>query len=425
MKKSLIVTLALVFVLGIAGTAFAANPFVDVPAKHWSYDAVAKLAQAGIVDGYGDGTFKGDKTMTRYEMATVVAKAMAKSDKADAEQKAAIDKLAAEFSAELANLGVKVAALEKKAAADTVNVTGYARVRYEHTKNDATPNAAASVSNTLRARLFFNGQINDAWTWGGRLQVDHNMMGNDAIANTLNWNNHAEINNAYVSGPIGGSVATFGRFDFLPNYGLMLDSTINGAKFSFGNVVKADVYAGKFQRDSVNRANGQITGDDNFYGAAFKYAVASNTNITAGYYNAKNSGRVFNKNTSDSLTAYELGFDTKFNEDWAFQAGYGKTNVDDKNKAYFAQVNYKGADKAKVGSWGAYLNYRKLDQFGTMKTTFDNAFATNGGGQGYEVGFNYAPMANTVWTTKYSEVKSTTNDTGKSKYFSTYVEFWF
>ena len=110
MKKSLIVTLALVFVLGIAGTAFAANPFVDVPAKHWSYDAVAKLAQAGIVDGYGDGTFKGDKTMTRYEMATVVAKAMAKSDKADAEQKAAIDKLAAEYSAELSNLGVKVAA---------------------------------------------------------------------------------------------------------------------------------------------------------------------------------------------------------------------------------------------------------------------------------------------------------------------------
>ncbi len=42
MKKNLIVALALVFVLGIAGTAFAAaNPFVDVPAKHWAYDAVS------------------------------------------------------------------------------------------------------------------------------------------------------------------------------------------------------------------------------------------------------------------------------------------------------------------------------------------------------------------------------------------------
>ena len=51
MKKNLIVALALVFVLGIAGTAFAAaNPFVDVPAKHWAYDAVTKLAQAGILE---------------------------------------------------------------------------------------------------------------------------------------------------------------------------------------------------------------------------------------------------------------------------------------------------------------------------------------------------------------------------------------
>ena len=112
MKKSLIVTLALVFILGIAGTAFAAaNPFVDVPAKHWAYESVSKLAAAGIVDGYGDGTFRGDKTMTRYEMAQIVAKAMAKSDKADAQMKATIDKLAVEFAAELNNLGVRVAKL--------------------------------------------------------------------------------------------------------------------------------------------------------------------------------------------------------------------------------------------------------------------------------------------------------------------------
>ena len=62
MKKNLIVALALVFVLGIAGTAFAAaNPFVDVPAKHWAYDAVSKLAKAGILDGYGDGTYRGER----------------------------------------------------------------------------------------------------------------------------------------------------------------------------------------------------------------------------------------------------------------------------------------------------------------------------------------------------------------------------
>ncbi|MBP2665013.1 MAG: S-layer protein, partial [Firmicutes bacterium] len=108
MKKSLVVMLTLIFILGIAGTALAANPFSDVPAGHWAYSAVNKLATAGIVDGMGDGTFKGDKTLTRYEMATFVARAMAKEDKATAEQKALINKLAQEFAGELQGLGVRV-----------------------------------------------------------------------------------------------------------------------------------------------------------------------------------------------------------------------------------------------------------------------------------------------------------------------------
>ena len=66
MKKSLV--LAMAMALGVSATAFAANPFSDVPAGHWSYASVSKLAAAGIVDGYPDGTFKGDNLMTRYEM---------------------------------------------------------------------------------------------------------------------------------------------------------------------------------------------------------------------------------------------------------------------------------------------------------------------------------------------------------------------
>ena len=76
MKKSLVFAMAMA--LGVSATAFAANPFSDLPAGHWAYGAVAKLAAAGVVDGYPDGTFKGDKTMTRYEMAQIVAKALAK-----------------------------------------------------------------------------------------------------------------------------------------------------------------------------------------------------------------------------------------------------------------------------------------------------------------------------------------------------------
>ena len=55
MKKSLV--LAMAMALGVTASAYAANPFSDVPAGHWAYDSVNKLAAAGIVDGYGNGTF--------------------------------------------------------------------------------------------------------------------------------------------------------------------------------------------------------------------------------------------------------------------------------------------------------------------------------------------------------------------------------
>ena len=106
MKKTLFAAVALS--LGVTASACAAaNPFSDVPATHWAYDSIAKLSAAGVVEGYGDTTFGGDKLLTRYEMAQIVARAMAKGAK--------VDELGAEFADELDNLGVRVANLEKRA----------------------------------------------------------------------------------------------------------------------------------------------------------------------------------------------------------------------------------------------------------------------------------------------------------------------
>ena len=157
MKKSLV--LAMAMALGVTASAYAANPFSDVPAGHWAYDSVNKLAAAGIVDGYGNGTFGGDRLMTRYEMAQIVAKAMAKG--------ANVDRLAAEFADELDSLGVRVAALEKKA--DNVKITGNIRAHYADYKKGAK-DRNGSYGAKLRTRLFINGQINDNWSYTGRIQ---------------------------------------------------------------------------------------------------------------------------------------------------------------------------------------------------------------------------------------------------------------
>ena len=123
MKKSL--TLAMALALGVTASAYAANPFSDVPQGHWAYASVAQLAADGVIDGYADGAFNGDKLLTRYEMAQIVAKAMANG--------ANVDKLAAEFADELDTLGVRVTKLEK--GADAVKITG--EVRYHYADVDA------------------------------------------------------------------------------------------------------------------------------------------------------------------------------------------------------------------------------------------------------------------------------------------------
>lgn len=102
---------------GIADTGTAhANPFDDVPKDHWSYDAVQTLVNEGIIDGFTDNTFRGDKVVTRYEMAQLVGRAVAKEKLASEKDKVLIEKLSKEYADELQSLGVRVANLEKKTA---------------------------------------------------------------------------------------------------------------------------------------------------------------------------------------------------------------------------------------------------------------------------------------------------------------------
>ena len=178
MKKTLTAAITTALVIGAASTTFAAaNPFTDVPTGHWSYDAVAKLAQDGVIEGYGDGTFRGDKAITRYEMAQMVAKAMAKSD-VSAADKAAIDKLAAEYSAELNNLGVRVGELENKV--DNVKWGGKARLRSEKIsqKNDTTGVETDSSYGHSYFELWATAKINADWTAKAEFEGEHNLNNN-------------------------------------------------------------------------------------------------------------------------------------------------------------------------------------------------------------------------------------------------------
>lgn len=95
---------------GVAGTKMKADHttlFPDVAANHWAYEAVSDLSRRGLVEGYPDGTFGGDRLLTRYEFAQIVYRAIQDGVTVD-------DRLVTEFSPEMALFRVDTVAKNAK-----------------------------------------------------------------------------------------------------------------------------------------------------------------------------------------------------------------------------------------------------------------------------------------------------------------------
>ena len=382
MKKSLV--LAMAMALGVTASAYAANPFSDVPAGHWAYDSINKLAAAGVIEGYGDTTFGGDKLMTRYEMAQIVAKAMAKG--------ANVDKLAAEFADELDNLGVRVANLEKKA--DNVKVTGELRYKYMNKKDDA--NDGQSFENDLRSRIWVTGQVNDDWSYTGMIEntQDFHDTPNSGDEDT-------SFARAYVEGKIGGLNVTAGRYNaFLAN-GNIYDDKVDGAEVSYGDKVKVTGFAGKATEvDGGNYAGGELAGS------------FGDLNLAAGYVNYKDLKKDDIGKGLDNAIWY-VGADYTMGDvnlsGMYLKGDMSYNDVDEKvldDDGWTVGLAYKGAEATEVGSWGLFANYYDLGgQTYIAHTTDANTF-DNDGFKGYGVGANYTFAKNIVGTVAYYDTES-------------------
>lgn len=448
MKKTAI-ALAMATVLGVAGTAMAANPFTDVPANHWSYASVAKLAQAGIVEGYGDGTFQGNNTMTRYEMAQIVAKAMARSDKADAAQKAMIEKLAAEYSTELNNLGVRVSALEKKS--DNTKISAEIMVsRQTMGQNDAAKALGTQSSSFgVRSRIIFNGQINDQWSYYGRYQDVQNMLdgqnegGATGSASGANIQNNGRMNQAWVQGPVGTVNTKIGRQYVLGNYGAVWEGYMDGVRFDFGNVVKTSLFYGKVNNDASSIGSSTDAKKD-LYAANFG-AKSGVVNLKAGYYNVKNNTDTNAVNLvtagKNNLQIWELGFDTPVGKDLTFIGSYAKSNAKygnylagagNQDKNWKVRLNYKASNLATPHSYTLYGEYRVQEVGATIDPigNFDyvsKATAYNSGFKGFMIGGNYILAKNIKWESEFYNGKATLANASdaKAKSFWNAVYFYF
>ena len=273
-KRILKVAVISALTVAFAAPAFA-NPFTDVPAKHWSYDAVTKLAQAGVVDGYGDGTFRGDKTMTRYEMAQIVGKAMTKT--LTAAQQASVDKLSQEYAAELNAMGIKVDGMQNQINNMPV-ISGDARVRYSDVGtgvDGANTYDQHGSATDARGRIGIDGKINDNLRYNTRLS--------GTFDNGSNNNVGVQLDTANVTLKTGGVSSTVGRQDVKLGSGILMDDTMNGIAVKTGGL---KLYAGNTTgglNQNTALTISPLTDVERMYGAEYGIGKVGGVQLNADY----------------------------------------------------------------------------------------------------------------------------------------------
>ena len=333
--------------------------------------------------------------MTRYEMAQIVAKAMANG--------ANVDRLAAEFADELDSLGVRVANLEKKA--DNVRITGQIRYEYGDRSGDLGGKLGKVVKHRLRSRIFVNGNINEDWTYTGRFQNDQNLY-NSSGDDTL------KLNQAYVTGKLGGVKVISGKGDHYLANGFLYDDTAEFIRATYGKDVQVSAYYG-IPTDY---------GYDKMWGASVGGKVG-NLSLSAGYdkfqdalasidsYGIDNSAKTGSDNGIWNLSAnYKFG-------DFTLAATYLDSDIDLRENSpykdvdtngYVVGLNYKGADKNNPGTWGLFANY--YDQgAGTFVAhtmyTGDWSYYVDEGFKGYMVGGGVTLAKNMVYQLHYYDLE--------------------
>ena len=360
MKK--ILALAAVAALTAGVSAYAANPFSDVTADDWAYQAVSDLSAQGVVEGYPDGTFKGERNMTRYELAQIVARLMAKEDQLNAEQQATLDKLAGEYADELANLGVRVSNLEKKVG--NISWSGDARMRYI---DSSKKNAADKYDG--RIRLNVKGQVNDSTYVQGQFVNEMNFK-DEETSNTKMaqiYVNHNFSKNVAVR--LGRQPIVFGnqggwQYNGLEGYDGAQASYNNGKlalttgfgqlnASEWGDIKESD------EEDATVLSKGVKDTDMYFAQGSYDFGFAK---LGADY--VKFQGE-FNENNYDHYVAgqelYGINLTIPVQQFNVFGEYWKNTTLGDFDTAWNAGLSYGKADWKKPGTFDLSVSYNDVD----------------------------------------------------------------
>ena len=338
MKK--ILAIAAVAALTAGVSAYAANPFSDVSTSDWAYQAVSQLSDQGIVEGYPDGTFRGQRNITRYELAQIIARLMANEDQFNAEQRATIDKLAGEYADELDNLGVRVSNLEAKVG--NISWSGDARMKWAQGYGD---NGNAKDSYDGRMRINAHAQVNDSTYVDGLLRTDMNFK--DYDADGKKDDNDTYMQRLYVHHDFGSHVGVnIGKYaEFFGQTGMFYDSDLKGAELTYtaNDAFSLTAGYGRFADWDGADAINDVVPENSEFGYAQINGAAGRFAYSLDYIKGNGNAKV---NTwGAGLT---IGLTDKFD---VFGDYFKNTDADGDPDAWTAGLGYGHQDDARVGSF--------------------------------------------------------------------------
>lgn len=330
MKK--ILAIAAVAALTAGVSAYAANPFSDVSTSDWAYQAVSQLSDQGIVEGYPDGTFRGQRNITRYELAQIIARLMANEDQFNAEQRATIDKLAGEYADELDNLGVRVSNLEAKVG--NISWSGDARMKWAQSYSDG--NAEDGFDG--RMRINAHAQVNDSTYVEGLLRSDMDFKDNSEDSNTY-------MQRLYVHHDFGSHVGVnVGKFaEFFGQTGMFFDSDLKGAEMTYTANDAFSLTAGYGRFSAWDSKWNSDVKDNAEYGYAQINGAAGRFAYTLDYIKGNDESKV--EVYGGGLT---IGLTDKFD---VFGDYFKNSDAQGDPDAWTAGLGFGHQDDARVGSF--------------------------------------------------------------------------
>lgn len=360
-------------------------------------------------------------------MAQMIAKAMAKGVNS-----AVLDKLAAEFADELNQLGVRVAALEKRV--DNVKFDGELRYRYAHAsakdvaghrKNQVT-GAPKGDKNELLLRLNMAAKVNENWTVKSRFDYGskRDLVSSEDVKSV-------NVDRMYAEGKYKFGTIQLGKFNVLTNadYGLVNDDTMSGVSIEAGKNVKVKALAARYHQADFGLAgnSGNVWGVEVFNNRAKKFTygigymettLGNDTGEDKGQFLYGGLGYKFSKNGLALEAAYARNLNDK-------DGNYDLSSAERERMAF--TLRYKKANKAKAGSYGVWASYLNVGNSSGLFSTYksSNSGLMKDDFRGWEFGAQVTLAKNIQVQGRYLDGNTVSNGGDGYRGFFSQVDFWF